>query len=82
MKEALVIFGEIEAAEDPELGRSKDEMLLIQARYLIALGNIEYIKGDYTRAQEAVEKAWIICNNAANYTYETQEEFKKHLKEL
>ena len=40
MEESITIFGEIEESKDPELGRNRDEMLLIHARYLIALGNI------------------------------------------
>lgn len=40
---ALRVF----SAEDAELQRSKDEMLLIEARYNIAFTNIYYIKGDY-----------------------------------
>lgn len=78
MTQALKVF----TAEDAELQRSKDEMLLIEARYNIAFCNIYYIKGDFQKAKEANQRALDICTNESNFSYETAEEFKKHVHDL
>jgi hypothetical protein len=57
-------------------------MLLIKVRYLMFLTNINYIKGDYTGAKKWIDEAYTIANDEKNYTFETQEDFKKHNKEI
>ena len=57
-------------------------MLLIKVRYYAALANIHYIKGSYKDAKHCIDEALKICTDESNYTYETQEDFKKHIKEL
>lgn len=58
MTEALIVF---QSENDPELSRSKDEMLLIEARYYIAFANIYYIKGGFVEAKTYIQKALDIC---------------------
>lgn len=79
MTSALRVF---DSEPDAELKRSRDEMLLIQARYSIAFANIYYIKSEFERAKEHTQKALDICCNESNYSYQTAEEFKKHIKDL
>ena len=78
MTQALKVF----SSEDAELKRSKDEMLLIEARYNIAFTNIYYIKGDFEKAKEANQRALDICTDESTFSYQTAEEFKKHVKDL
>lgn len=78
MLEALKVFD----TEDNELKRAKDEMLLIKVRYFAALANIYYIKGSYEDSKNYIEKAIEICGDEQNYSFETSEDFKKHLKEM
>ena len=51
-------------------------------RYYASFVNIYYLEGSYGRAKVYIQKAVKICGETANYTYETQAEFKKHLDEL
>jgi ATP/maltotriose-dependent transcriptional regulator MalT len=79
MLEALKVF---ESETDAEIKKAKEELLLIRVRYYINLGQINYIKGDYTEAQKWLNLGQEIAGDEKNYTYETVEDFKKHSKEL
>ena len=79
MTSALRVF---DSEPDAELKRSRDEMLLIQARYSIAFASIYYIKSEFEKAKEYTQKALDICSNESNYSYQTAEDFKKHIKDL
>jgi len=78
MKSALKIFDQ----PDEELKREKDEMLLIKVRYFTQISSIYYIKGDYPKAKEFIDNAFLISNDPMNYSYETAEAFKKSLIEV
>lgn len=67
---------------DEELKRAKDEMLLIKVKFYHQFAQIYYIKRDYASAKTYIDQAFLICNDATNYTFETAEAFKKTLVEI
>jgi tetratricopeptide (TPR) repeat protein len=75
MNEAVKVFD----AMDEEMMKAKDDMLLIQVRFYYQFSTIYYIKGDYKNAKTYIDKAYAICGDEKNYTYETLEAFKKIL---
>ena len=78
MKEALKIF----ESNDTELKKAKDEMLLIKLRYYAHLGNIYYVMGQYKEALANVSNSLTISTDEKNYSYDTAEDFKKHINDL
>ena len=78
MNQAIKVFDH----PDEELNRAKDEMLLIKVRFFNQFASIYFIKGEYKKAKEYIDSAYIICNDPTNYTYETAEPFKKSLAEV
>lgn len=79
MSKAMSIFNEENKNYDYKKG--KDEMLLIQVRYLLALTSMYFIKGNFAEAKQACQSALEICQDSTKHTYDTVEEFKKFEKE-
>lgn len=76
------MFKAITLFETSETNKRVDELNLIKVRYLSTLASIYYIKGLFIEAKKQVEKALELCADESKYTYDTQADFVKHLKEL
>lgn len=61
---------------------AKDELILIEIKYFMALGNIFYIKQNFQEAKIQGEKASILANDDSKFTYDTIMEVKKLRKDL
>lgn len=77
MKQAIEIYFKMDQTKI-----ARDELLLIEIKYLMALGNIYYIKQDFREALSNSEKAYELASDDTKFSYETIGEAQKLKKDL